>query len=373
MSDASTTERLTGARLGLAPSHPSSHGSLELDVTVRQGAIVAAEPVVGFLHRGVEKLFEVRDYRQLLALANRHDWLAAFGNELGAALAIESMLGMEVPPRARRIRTLMAELSRMISHLAFAVTLEGDVVRPGARAIEARQELQALMEEATGGRMHFMFNRVGGVREELPDGWTARCRLGLAVVAGLLPEIEAELLSEEFRERGNGVGILSEGLARAMGVSGPSARAAGLDLDLRRDDPSLAYTELGDVLRVPLRSAGDVVSRFEVLLEEVSVSLSLAEACLDLLEAEGPGPIDVRLPKVLKVPEGACYTWSEAPSGITGYYAISTGDKVPWRFKIRSPSFNTVAALSQVLPGTRTSDLGLVLASFFYIVGDIDR
>ncbi len=365
---------MSGARLGLAPSHPSSHGSLELLVEEADGVITTAEPEIGFLHRGVEKLFEVRDYRQLLALANRHDWLAAFGNELGAALAVESMLGIQAPPRATWIRTLLAEVSRMISHLAFAVTLDGDrpMVRPAPAALRARQELQALMEEASGGRVHFMFTTIGGVREELPDGWTERCQDTLSRVAELLPLVADEVLGGALGRRAAGTGVLPGGLARAMGVSGPAARAAGLDLDLRRDSPYLAYPDLATILRVPTRTAGDAAARFEVLLDEVGVSLELARACLDRL-AEESGPIGVRLPKVLKLPEGAAYAWSEAPSGITGYYVVSTGDKVPWRFKVRAPSFNNVATLSQVLPGTRTSDIGLVLASLFYVVGDIDR
>jgi len=270
----------------------------------------------------------------------------------------------------------MAELSRMISHLAFAVTLEDDreggTVRPAPTALRARQELQALMEEASGGRVHFMFTTVGGVREELPGGWADHCRETLTRVGALLPQVRGEVLTDALHQRANGTGVLGGDLARAMGVSGPVARASGLDLDLRRDSPYLAYGELGATLWVPTRPGGDVTARFEVLLDEVEVSIDLARGCLDRLEQE-PGPIDVRLPKVLKLPEGAAYAWSEAPSGITGYYLVSTGDKVPWRFKVRAPSFNNVATLSQVLPGTRTSDIGLVLASLFYVVGDIDR
>jgi len=374
MAGSSTHERRSGARLGLAPSHPSSHGSLELDLETVDDVVVWAEPEVGFLHRGTEKLFEVRDYRQLLSLANRHDWLSAFGNELGAALVVESMLGIEVPTRARWIRTLMAELSRLVSHLAFVVALgeDGHSVVPAPAALTARQTLQALMEEATGGRVHFMFNRIGGLREELPDGWLDRCQAALTQVSGMLPQIAAEVLSDRIRARGEGLGVLPVGLAREMGVSGPAARASGLDLDLRRDSPYLAYASLADRMRVPLRSAGDVVARFEVLTDELAVSIDLAEGCLERLERSG-GPIDVRLPKVVKLPEGSSYVWSEAPSGITGYYLVSTGDKVPWRFKVRAPSFSNVATLSHVLPGTEVSDLGLVLASLFYVVGDIDR
>jgi NADH-quinone oxidoreductase subunit D len=360
-------------RLRLSPLHPSTHGTLQLALQVDGDRIVACDPEVGFLHRGVEKLFEVRDYRQLLMLSNRHDWLAAFANELGAALVVERMLGIEPPPRAVWIRTLMAELNRVTSHLAFVVEAADEEIRPAPLARALREPLLALMEEATGGRMHFMFNQVGGLRDDLPAGWREHCRSEVAKVRAGLPGLAERVLSSDFRERTRGLGVLTADMVRSHGVSGPAARASGVDLDLRRDDPYLAYRELADSLHVVTRSEGDVLARFEVLLDQVKVSLGLADACLDRLEELPSGAVNVRLPKVLKVPEGSSYHWTEAPSGITGYFLVSTGDKVPWRMKVRSPSFGNVSALRDLAPGTRVGDLELLLASLFYVIGDIDR
>ena len=336
--------------LPLGPQHPSAHGVLQVRLTVDGDTVVSAEPRVGFLHRGAEKLFEVRDYRQITVLANRHDWLSAFGSELGVVLAVERMLGMEVPDRAVWLRTLLAELNRVVNHLAFL---------PGTFA--AREPLQAVLEEASGGRIHYMANRVGGLKEDVPAGWTDRVR---RAVDGLRPDLPAE------PGVAPGSGVLSLADAKAYGVSGPVARASGLDVDLRRDEPYLAYGQLA--VRVVTRTAGDALARYGCVLDQVHASLDLADAVLDRLPGLS-GPVNVRLPKTVKAPEGAVYEWTENPLGINGYYLVSRGERTPWRLKLRSASFNNVQALKAALPGTRVEDLTTVLASFFFVVGDIDR
>lgn len=222
--------------------------------------------------------------------------------------------------------------------------------------------------------MHYMFNRVGGLKDELPAGWTGRARQAVAAVRGRMGQFEDLVLGNEvFRARTRGIGVLSPQDVHAFGVSGPIARASGVDFDLRRDEPYLAYGQLGDVLRVVTREAGDCLARFEVLLEQVTVSLDLADACLDRLAELPPGPVNQRLPKVLKAPEGATYAWTENPLGINGYYLVSKGEKTPHRLKLRSASFNNIQALSRVLPGTLVADMVAILGSFFFVVGDIDK
>ncbi len=324
--------------LDLGPHHPSTHGALRLRLRLDGEVIVGCEPEVGFLHRGVEKLFEVRDYRQIIVLANRHDWLSAFANELGVVLAVERMLGIEVPPRAVWLRTLLAELNRVLHHLMFLGSYPAELGRAPLSTLHQRERVLAVMEELSGGRMHYMFNRVGGLKEELPEGWLARAAGAVADVRRALPGIEeASLGDPAFRERTVGVGVLDETAARAHGVSGPVARASGLDLDLRRDEPSLAYGALGDVLRVVGRTEGDAYARFSVLVDQVAVSLDLVDACLDRVRTLPPGPVNVRLPKIVKAPEGATYAWTESPGGINGYYLVSRGEKTPWRLKLRTP------------------------------------
>ncbi|MBG0826767.1 NADH-quinone oxidoreductase subunit D [Planomonospora sp. ID67723] len=360
--------------LNIGPQHPSTHGVLRLRLTLDGERISAAEPIVGYMHRGAEKLFEVRDYRQIIVLANRHDWLSAFANELGVVLAAERMLGMEVPVRAVWTRTLMAELNRVLSHLMFlgSYPLELGAITPVFYAFRERETLQAVMEEISGGRMHFMFNRVGGLKEEIPEGWTGRVAQAVADVRRRLPDIENLIAGNEiFLARTRGVGVLSREQVMQYGVSGPIARASGVDLDLRRDDPYLAYGELP--VKVVTRSAGDCHARFEVLLEQVRVSLDLADACLERLRELPPGPVNQRLPKVLKVPEGHTYAWTENPLGINGYYLVSRGEKTPWRLKLRSASFNNVQVLREMLPGHLVADMVAILGSMFFVVGDIDK
>ncbi|GAB2732785.1 NADH-quinone oxidoreductase subunit D [Kitasatospora kifunensis] len=362
--------------LNIGPQHPATHGVLRLKLVLDGERIVSAEPIIGYMHRGAEKLFEARDYRQIIMLANRHDWLSAFSNELGVVLAVERMLGMEVPERAVWIRTLLAELNRVLNHLMFigSYPLELGGITPVFYAFTSREELQHVLEEASGGRMHYMFNRVGGLKEDLPAGWLGRVRTAIAAVRAQLPVYQDLVLGNEiFRARTAGVGVLSPEHVHAYGVTGPIARASGVDFDLRRDEPYLAYGELQDVLKVALREEGDCLARFECLLEQSVNSLDLADACLDRLAALPAGPVNLRLPKVLKAPEGETYAWTENPLGVNGYYLVSRGDKTPWRLKLRSASFNNVQALIELLPGTLVADMVAILGSLFFVVGDIDK
>jgi NADH-quinone oxidoreductase subunit D len=360
--------------LNIGPQHPSTHGVLRLRLRLDGERILEAEPVIGYMHRGAEKLFEVRDYRQIIVLTNRHDWLSAFSNELGFVLAAERMLGMEVPPRAVWARMLLAEVNRVLNHLMFlgSYPLEVGAITPIFYAFRERETLQAIMEEVSGGRIHYMFNRVGGLKEDLPAGWTTRTRIAVSGVRAGLTQIEDLILGNEiFQARTRGVGVLSPELIHAYGVSGPIARASGVPLDLRRDAPYLAYDELD----VPLvtRDAGDCLARFQVLAEQIRVSLDLADRCLDRLGALPPGPINLRLPKVLKLPEGHTYVATENPLGINGYYLVSRGEKTPWRLKLRSASYNNVQVLAQLLPGTLVADMIAILGSMFFVVGDVDK
>ena len=365
--------------LNIGPQHPATHGVLRLKIVLDGERIVSADPIIGYMHRGAEKLFEVRDYRQITVLANRHDWLSAFSNELGVVLAVEDMLGMEVPERAVWIRTLLAELNRVLNHLMFlgSYPLELGAITPIFYAFREREELQAVMEEASGGRMHYMFNRVGGLKEDVPAGWLGRVSAAITSVRRRLPDLESMLVGNEIlRARTLGVGVLDAATCATYGVSGPIARASGLDIDLRRDAPSLAYAELfgpSGPGRVVTRTEGDCLARLEVLLEQVRVSLDLADACVDRLATLPAGPINQRLPKVLKVPEGEIYVATENPLGFNGYYLVSRGEKTPWRLKLRSASFNNVQVLSHMLPGQLVSDMVAILGSMFFVVGDVDK
>ena len=255
--------------------------------------------------------------------------------------------------------------------------MELGAITPIFYAFREREELQAVMEEASGGRMHYMFNRVGGLKEDVPAGWLGRVVDALAAVRRRLPDLESMLVGNEILlARTRGVGVLDPATVLDYGVSGPIARASGVDLDLRRDDPYLAYDELfapGGPGRVVTRTEGDCLARLEVLLEQVHVSLDLADACVDRLRSLPAGPVNQRLPKVLKVPEGERYTATENPLGLNGYYLVSRGEKTPWRLKLRSASFGNVQVLTEVLPGCLVADMVAVLGSMFFVVGDVDK
>jgi NADH-quinone oxidoreductase subunit D len=364
--------------LNIGPQHPATHGVLRLRLTLDGERIVHCEPVIGYMHRGAEKLFEVRDYRQIIVLSNRHDWLSAFSNELGVVIAVERMMGMEVPVRAVWLRTLLAELNRVLNHLMFlgSYPLEVGAITPIFYAFRERETIQQVMEELSGGRMHYMFNRVGGLKEDMPAGWPGRAGEAVAAVRSRLPQIEDLVIGNEiFRARTVGIGALPAELVHAYGVSGPIARASGVDFDLRRDEPYLAYDELlaDGVMRVVTRRSGDCFARFELLMEQVKVSLDIADACIERLRTLPAGPINVRLPKILKVPEGATYAWTENPLGLNGYYLVSRGEKTPWRMKMRTASFNNISVLPQLLEGCVVADMVAILGSMFFVVGDVDK
>ncbi|WP_446666154.1 NADH-quinone oxidoreductase subunit D [Flexivirga sp. B27] len=365
--------------LNIGPQHPATHGVLRLRITLDGERIKSAEPIVGYMHRGAEKLFEVRDYRQIMVLANRHDWLSAFSNEIGVALVVERMLGMDVPERATWTRTLLAELNRVLNHLMFlgSYPLELGAITPIFYSFREREDLQNVMEEISGGRMHYMFGRVGGLHEDLPAGWLGRVRDTVALVRGRMPDLESLLIGNEIlHARTRGVGVIDAKTVAAYGISGPIARASGVDIDLRRDQPYLNYAELfapGGPGRVATRTEGDSLARLEVLLEQVHISLDIADACVERLGALGPGPVNVKLPKVLKVPEGTDYLATENPLGFNGYYLVSRGEKTPWRLKLRSASFNNIQVLAELLPGNLLSDMVAILGSMFFVVGDIDK
>jgi NADH-quinone oxidoreductase subunit D len=219
--------------------------------------------------------------------------------------------------------------------------------------------------------MHFMFNRVGGLKEEVPAGWTTRARAAIDAVRYRLPDLDHLIRSNEtFLARTAGIGVLTAEQAAGYGASGPVARASGLDFDLRRDEPYLAYGELS--VPVVTRTTGDCQARFECLLDQIYVSLDLAQACLDRVD-QLTGPVNVRLPKVVRAPEGHTYAWTESPLGLNGYYLVSRGEKTPWRLKLRTASYANVQTLSTLLPGQRVADLVAILGSLFFVVGDIDK
>jgi len=357
--------------LDLGPEHPSHAGLIELRLWTEDNVITTARVVVGAMHRGAEKLFEVRDYRQILMLADRHDWQAPLFGELAVAMACEQMMGLAIPDRAVWLRTLLAEHTRLLSHCGFlgyvAHRLQRDL---GLRVL--REALRAQTLRLTGNRIHPMATRVGGLGVDADEAWLQAERQ-VAERATRVSEILLTMIdSALFGRVTSGVGLLNRDTIQEFGVSGPAARATGVDLDLRVQRPYLAYAELGSMISSPMRRSGDAQTRLRVLAEELAISASLIIACAERLR-ELPGPVSVRLGKIIRVPEGEAYLAVEAPLGIAGVFLVSRGEKTPWRLKLRTPSFNNISSLERVLVGVPTEALEATLASIGYVVGDIDK
>ena len=357
--------------LDLGPDHPSQAGLIELRLWTADGVISAAQVVVGAMHRGVEKLFEVRDYTQILMLADRHDWHAPFSGELAVALTAEQMMGLAVPERAVWLRTLLAEHTRILSHAGFltwvARTAAAD---PGLDRL--REALRRQTLDLTGNRIHPMVNRIGGLAADADPEWlSAETRLmaDVETAAGALLEL---LATEPVAGVTRGVAVLDPETIAQYGFSGPAARASGVDLDLRRQQPYLAYADLADRIAPPTTAYGDAHRRLRVLAEELVTSAGLVRACAERL-ATIDGPVAVRLGKIIRVPEGQAYAAIEAPLGIAGVYLSSRGEKTPWRLRLRTPSFSNVASLETLLVGVAPEAVEATLASIGYVVGDIDK
>jgi NADH-quinone oxidoreductase subunit D len=357
--------------LDLGPEHPSNAGLIELRLWTDGDTVTFARVVVGAMHRGAEKLFEVRDYQQILMLADRHDWQAPFFGELVVALVCEHMMGLEVPERAVWLRTLLAEHTRILSHCGFLGYVPhragGD---PGLR--DVREKLRAQTLRLTGNRIHPMATRVGGLAVDADETWLSAERRVAEQTTRVAEAVLAMIDATPFADLTSGVALLDRETIQQFGVSGPAARASGIELDLRLQRPYLAYGELGSLIIPPVRRSSDAHSRLGVFAEELMISASLIIACIDRL-GELPGPVSVRLGKIIRVPEGESYLAVEAPLGIAGVFLVSRGEKTPWRLKLRTPSFNNISSLERVLVGVRTEALEATLASIGYVVGDIDK
>jgi NADH-quinone oxidoreductase subunit D len=357
--------------LSIGPQHPSTHGVLRVIVDLDGEQIVRATPVIGYMHRGFEKLAEHRDYRQIMALVNRHDWLSWFCNELGVALAVERMMELEVPERAEWIRMLIFEWNRILNHLMFigSFALELGAITPMFYAFREREDIQYLLESATGGRLHFTYNQVGGLKQDLPRGFLAESARLSELVRGRFSDYEDLILGNEiFHARTKGVGSLPPEIATSFGCSGAILHATGVDEDCRITEPYLRYREID--VEVPLGTNGDSYDRFYCLLHRIRASLDIIDQIHDRIPA---GPVNVRLPKTVKAPEGATYVRTENPLGQCGYYLVSDGKNTPWRIKMRTPSFSNVSMIPYLLEGILLPDLIAVLGSVFFVVGDIDR
>lgn len=357
--------------LNVGPQHPATHGVFRLLATIDGERLVDAEPIIGYMHRGYEKLVEVRDYRQITNLVSRMDWLSGINNELPLALAVERLMGLEVPRRAQYLRVILSEMNRILNHLMFFQSFSAELgsITPTFYAFREREDIQYSMEMVTGGRMHFGFFRPGGLKEDVPRGFFERALPAIRQVITRLPDYEAMLTENEvFKQRTVNVGVLPREIAYSYGVSGPIARASDTGMDVRKDEPYLVYDEF----EWEAQSAphGDCFDRFWVLLHEVVESARIVEQAIEGIPS---GPFLGKVPRVIQPPAGEVYVRCENPLGELGMYLISDGDRRPYRIKIRTPSYSNISALPYVLKNALVADMIAILGSFFFVLGDIDR
>jgi len=361
-----------GMTLNMGPQHPATHGTLRIIVKLDGEQVVNIEPVMGYMHRGYEKLTEVRTYPQVTTLVNRIDWLGSFANEVPFILAAEKLMEIEAPPRAQWIRTILFEMSRIANISLFVgdMALHIGAMTAAFYAFRDREFVLNQIESATGGRFHPNFDRIGGLKDDLPKGWIADTKASMSRIRDFCDEMETLVEGNEiFQIRTRGVGIIPADIALQYGLSGANLRASGVDWDLRRDEPvGLAWNEVD--WNVVTHPDGDSFARFWVRLQEIRESTAIIDQLLDGLPS---GPIMAKVPRIIKVPEGEAWVATENPLGEMGYYVVSKGDLGPFRVKIRTASFNNVSIVPWVCRGVYVPDVVTILASLYFILGDIDR
>jgi NADH-quinone oxidoreductase subunit D len=361
-----------GMTLNIGPQHPATHGTLRIIARLDGEQVVWAEPSCGYMHRGYEKLTEVRTFPQVTTLINRIDWLGSFANEVPFILAAEKLMGVEAPPRAQWIRTILFELSRIANVSLFLGDLgvQMGAVTPVFLAFRDREYVLDLIESATGGRFHPNFDRIGGLKDDLPAGWVQETRQVMRKLRNFCDEIETLLFGNEiFQSRMRGIGVIPKDIALQYGLSGANLRASGVDWDLRRDQDSPLVWKNVD-WKVFTHPDGDSFARCWVRLQETREATKIVDQLLDGLPS---GPVMAKVPKIIKVPEGEAWVSTENPLGEMGYYVVSRGDLGPFRVKIRSASFNNISVVPWVLRGVYVPDIITILASLYFILGDIDR
>lgn len=358
-------------QISMGPQHPSTHGVLRVVLTLDGEIVVDAQPDIGYLHRGIEKLAEKRSYLQFVTLTDRTDYLSSMLNNEVYALAIEKLMGIEVPERAEFIRVIMMELNRIASHLVFvgAFGLDLGASTPFIYAFREREDIVDLFEMTCGARLTYNYIRPGGVARDLPAGFDKKCRAFLKKMPARMDEIDDLFSKNEIvLIRTRGVGCISAEDAVNYGMSGPNLRGSGVPFDVRKDDPYSVYDRLD--FKVVTQTSGDCLGRYLVRTGEIRESLKIVEQALDMLPE---GEYTAKVPRVLKPPAGEVYTHIESSRGDLGVYLISDGSTNPYRLHWRAPSFINLAALREMMKGWKVADTVAIIGSLDIVLGEVDR
>ncbi len=394
-------EKETGVKtdvieLNMGPQHPSTHGVMRIVLELDGEVIVKAKPVIGYLHRGTEKIAEHRAYYQVVPYTDRLDYLAPMSNELGYVMAVEKLLGIEVPIRAQFLRVILAELARIASHLVWLGSNANDIgaVTVFLYAFREREKIYDLLEAVSGQRMNNAFLKIGGLMGDVPEGWIDEVKKFIKQFPEKLKDPDGLLTKNKiWKERTEGIGVIPRDLAIDLSLTGPPLRASGVKRDLRKDTPYLVYDQFD--FDVPVETAGDVYARYLVRMEEMRQSVRIIEQAIEKLPG-GPVLIDnykIVPPPKDKVyrdipelihhfklisegfhpPKGEVYFAVEAPKGELGYYIVSNGSNKPYRLRIRPPSFVNLQALEYILPGHLIADAVAIIGSLDPVFGEVDR
>jgi NADH-quinone oxidoreductase subunit D len=358
--------------LNMGPQHPSTHGVLRVVLKLDGERVVDADCVIGYVHRGIEKLCENRDWTQIILLTDRMDYVAAATNNLGYVEAVEKLMQVEVPRRALYLRTVLAELQRIASHCLWLGTHAMDI---GAMtvllyAFREREFVLDLFEEFCGARLTYNSMRVGGLPLDIPPGWDTKVLSFCDLMEGKLNEYETLLTNNRiWLQRTRNVGVISGEEATSLGLCGPPLRGSGVSRDLRKDEPNAAYSEFD--FDVPLGTHGDTYDRYLIRMDEFRESIRIIRQAVEGLPE---GPVMGKVPRLLKPPAGETYHAIESPKGELGYFLVSDGKSTnPYRFRVRPPSFCNLQGLKRLVTGHLVADVVALIGTIDIVLGEVDR
>jgi NADH-quinone oxidoreductase subunit D len=358
--------------LNMGPQHPSTHGVLRLRVTLDGEVVTDVELVIGYLHRGIEKLGENRTYAQIIPLTDRLDYVASMTNNFAYVLAVEKLAGIEVPERAEYLRIIMAEMMRIANHLmaiGFFLNDLGAMMTPVLYMWREREKLLDLFEMVCGQRLTYNYMRIGGVSHDIPEEFLPALKRFVAEMPGFIDEYDRLLSQNEvLLARTKGVGILPKDTAINTAASGPVLRASDVKWDIRRADPYSIYDRFD--FEIPVGTVGDCYDRYWVRMQEMRQSVCILEQAIAQLPE---GEACAKVPQLLRPPVGEVYGHIEAPKGELGFYLVSDNSIAPYRFHIRAPTLINMTALKDMAIGWKVADLIIILGSIDVCLGEIDR
>ena len=372
MSAPISTEPLDTYTLNMGPQHPSTHGVLSLELKLDGEMIRGCTTHIGYLHRSMEKIAENRTYTQFIPFTDRLDYIASMNNNLGYVMAVEKLMKLDIPERAKYIRVIIAELNRVASHLLAIGTFAQDLgafATPLFYCFREREKIVEIFDEICGNRLTYNYMRIGGVQFDFPKGIDEKIRKFIKYMREKIDDYDWLLTYNAILlGRTKNIGVIPRELAINYSLTGPNLRASGVKWDLRKDEPYLAYEKMK--FDVVTGKKGDAWDRYKVRVEEMRQSLRIIEQAIGALPEGDP---TVKIARVIKPAAGEAYFRSVNPRGELGFYIVSDGSLYPYRLKIRSPSFSNLAILTELIKGLKVADIICVLGSLDLIMGEIDR